>query len=86
MRQFLSSTVNREPGTLNLEPCPNINDDVILSKLDWIKGRESEVQHAHALGVAVVHYRNLNGARELGVTDGLELLLQKAGESVGPQQ
>lgn len=62
-------------------------EDVILSKLEWIKGRESEVQYADALGVAVVHYHSLDRrylqkwATELGVADLLDRVLKEAKEN-----
>ena len=50
----------------------------------WTKGRESEVQYADALGVAVVHYYDLDWdylkkwAKELGVADALDRLRREA--------
>jgi hypothetical protein len=66
-------------------------EDVILSKLEWIKGRESEVQFSDALGVAIIHYHSLDRAylkkwaMELGVAESLERLLKEAQESVEPR-
>ena len=62
-------------------------EDVILSKLEWIKDRKSEVQYADALGVAVVQYHSLDHrylqkwATELGVADSLDRVLKEAGEN-----
>lgn len=59
-------------------------EDTILSKLEWTKGRESEVQYGDALGVAIVHYGTLDQdylvkwANELGVSESLERLLAEA--------
>lgn len=59
-------------------------EDTILSKLEWIKGRESNVQYADALGVAIAQWANLDleylqqWAGELGVQDVLTCLLQEA--------
>ncbi len=67
-------------------------EDVILSKLEWIKGRVSEVQYADALGVAVVHYHSLDQgylqqwAAELDVADVLDRLLKEAKENVETQR
>jgi hypothetical protein len=61
-------------------------EDVILSKLEWMKGRESEVQYSDALGVAVTQWANLDleylrtWATQLGVEDILIRLLKEAGE------
>jgi len=61
-------------------------EDVILSKLEWIKGRESDVQYSDALGIAVIHRHNLDRvylqkwAKTLGVGDTLDRLLQDAKE------
>jgi len=65
-------------------------EDVILSKLEWTKGRESEVQYADALGVAVVHYHDLDWdylkkwAKELGVADALDRLRREATAAAEP--
>ena len=59
-------------------------EDIILSKLEWIKGRESDVQYRDALGVAVIHRDDLDGdylqkwADALGVGNALRRLLQDA--------
>jgi hypothetical protein len=59
-------------------------EDTILSKLEWMKGRESDVQYSDALGVAAAQWGNLDleylrgWARELGVADMLTRLLQEA--------
>jgi hypothetical protein len=61
-------------------------EDVILSKLEWMKGRESDVQYSDALGVAIAQWGNLDieylreWARPLGVEDMLARLLQEAQE------
>jgi hypothetical protein len=61
-------------------------EDTILSKLDWMKGRESDVQYSDALGVAVTQWGNLDleylrrWARQLGVENMLNRLLKEAGE------
>jgi hypothetical protein len=63
-------------------------EDIILSKLEWMKGRESEVQYCDALGVAVTQWGNLDlgylrrWAGVLGVEDMLTRLLKEAGEQV----
>lgn len=60
------------------------SEDVILSKLEWAQGRQSEVQHADALAVAVAHFGQLNleyldrWAKELGIEDELVRLLTEA--------
>lgn len=59
-------------------------EDVILSKLEWMRGRESDVQYSDALGVAISQWGNLDmeylnkWAVELGVTDSLTHLLNEA--------
>jgi hypothetical protein len=61
-------------------------EDAILSKLEWMKGRESDVQHADALGVAVAQWGNLDldylrrWAEQLGVESMLTRLLKDAKE------
>jgi len=61
-------------------------EDAILSKLEWSKESESELQFRDALGVSVVQWGRLDReylrkwARELGVEDPLEILLSKAEE------
>jgi hypothetical protein len=64
-------------------------EDAILSKLEWAKGRESEVQYADALAVAVAHLGRLDlqhlkkWAQELGVADMLTRLLWDAKSQAG---
>jgi hypothetical protein len=59
-------------------------EDAILSKLEWMKGRESDVQYSDALGVAVAQWGGLDieylrqWARELGVQAMLARLLKEA--------
>jgi len=59
-------------------------EDAILSKLEWMKGRESEVQYADAVGVAATQWKNLDvkyllkWAQDLGVHDRLIELLEQA--------
>jgi hypothetical protein len=59
-------------------------EDTVLSKLEWMKGRESDVHYTDALGVAVAQRENLDlaylrtWAQELGVENGLTRLLQEA--------
>lgn len=61
-------------------------EDVILSKLEWMKGRQSNVQYSDALGVAAEHWGDLNveylrrWAGQLGVDDMLIRLLKEAQE------
>ncbi len=61
-------------------------EDIILSKLEWMKGRESEVQYSDALGVAVTQWGNLDleylrkWAGQLGVDNLLTRLLKEAGK------
>jgi hypothetical protein len=61
-------------------------EDAILSKLEWMKGRESSVQYSDALGVAVAQWKELDTeylrrwAGPLGVEDVLNRLLRDAGE------
>lgn len=61
-------------------------EDIILSKLEWMKGRESEVQYSDALGVAITQWTSLDlayldkWARELGVDTILARLLDEARE------
>lgn len=63
-------------------------EDIILSKLEWMRGRESEVQYSDVLGVAVTQWGNLDleylrkWAGQLGVQDMLTRLLKEAGEQV----
>ena len=59
-------------------------EDMILSKLEWSKDRQSEQQFRDALGIAVVQWDHLNidylrrWAKELRVEDSLEPLLEQA--------
>jgi hypothetical protein len=61
-------------------------EDVILSKVEWMKGRESSMQYADALGVAAEHWRDLDQeylrrwGQELGIEDMLAHLLKEARE------
>ncbi len=61
-------------------------EDTILSKLEWMKGRESDIQYSDALGVAVAQWGNLDlpylrrWAGELGVENTLTRLLKDAEE------
>ncbi len=61
-------------------------EDAILSKLEWIKGRESGIQYSDALGVAVTQWKSLDleylrrWARELDVEEMLNDLLDEAAE------
>ncbi|MBM4026638.1 MAG: nucleotidyltransferase family protein [Planctomycetes bacterium] len=61
-------------------------EDTILSKLEWMKGRASEVQYADALGVALAQGDDLDleylrrWAGELGVDNMLARLLLEAAE------
>jgi len=63
-------------------------EDAILSKLEWAQGRQSEVQHADALAVAVAHRGHLDleyldrWARELGIEETLTRLLAEAQSQV----
>lgn len=63
-------------------------EDVILAKLEWTKGRESDVQYSDAVGVAAAQWGNLDmeylhkWAGELGVRDRrIEALEQAKTES-----
>ena len=65
-------------------------EDIILSKLEWMKGRESDVQYSDALGVAwSAHWGNLDleylreWAGQLGVQDRLTCLVKEAGRASG---
>ena len=59
-------------------------EDSILSKLEWSKGRESQMQFKDALGVIMVQWNNLDfdylkkWAKELQIQDSLEQLLKEA--------
>jgi hypothetical protein len=59
-------------------------EDTILSKLEWVKGRQSDVQYSDVLGVATAQWGNLDlkylheWARQLDVEDMLIRLLKEA--------
>lgn len=59
-------------------------EDVILAKLEWAKGRESDVQYSDAVGVAAAQWGNLDmeylhkWAEELGIRDRLIKVLEQA--------
>jgi len=59
-------------------------EDTILSKLEWMKGRESDVQYSDALGVAITQWGNLDleylhwWAGPLGIENMLARLLREA--------
>lgn len=61
-------------------------EDIILNKLEWMRGRESEVQYSDALGVAVTQWGNLDlgylhtWAEQLGIENMLIRLLKEARE------
>jgi hypothetical protein len=61
-------------------------EDTILSKLEWMKGRESDVQYSDAFGVAVAQWENLDveylrrWGGKLGVENVLTRLLKEAEE------
>lgn len=61
-------------------------EDVILSKLEWAKDRQSQQQFHDALGVAVVQWGHLDidylhkWAKDLGVEDSLGQLLKQGKE------
>ena len=63
-------------------------EDTILSKLEWMKGRESDIQYADAVGVAVTQWNNLDleylrkWAAQLGVEEMLVRLLEEAAAQV----
>ncbi len=60
-------------------------EDIILSKLEWMKGRDSDVPYSDALGIAIAQWGNLDlaylkkWAVELGVEKPLAHLLAEAG-------
>lgn len=60
-------------------------EDIILSKLEWMKGRRSDIQYSDALGVAVTQWGSLDleylheWADQLGVEEMLIHLLNEAG-------
>jgi hypothetical protein len=59
-------------------------EDAVLSKLEWAQGRQSEMQYADALAVAVAHRGRLDleylnkWAKELGIEDSVSRLLREA--------
>ena len=59
-------------------------EDAMLSKLEWAQGRQSEVQYADALAVAIAHFERLDleyldkWAEQLGVEESLSRLLRDA--------
>lgn len=61
-------------------------EDIILSKLEWMRGRQSDVQYSDALGVAVTQWASLDveylhkWAGQLGIESMLIRLLKEAGE------
>ncbi len=61
-------------------------EDIILSKLEWMKGRESDIQYSDAVGVAITQWSDLDleylgkWAGQLGVEELLARLLREAGE------
>jgi hypothetical protein len=61
-------------------------EDIILSKLEWMKGRESDIPYSDALGVAVTQWETLDlehlhrWAGQLDVEDMLIRLLKEAME------
>ncbi len=63
-------------------------EDTILSKLEWTKGRQSDVQYSDALGVAVAQWETLDieylrqWAKQLEVEDALTRLLNEAKEQL----
>lgn len=63
-------------------------EDTILSKLEWVKGRWSDVQYSDALGVVIAQWGDLDltylheWARQLGVEDVLTSLLKQAEKQV----
>jgi hypothetical protein len=63
-------------------------EDTILSKLEWIRGRESDVQYSDALGVAITQWENLDvdylhkWAGRLGVENVLTRLLAQVRQQV----
>ncbi|MDI9430898.1 MAG: hypothetical protein QM570_04175 [Planctomycetota bacterium] len=60
------------------------SEDIILSKLEWMKGRDSDIQYSDALGIAIAQWGNLDlaylkkWAVELGVEEPLAHLLDEA--------
>jgi len=63
-------------------------EDTILSKLEWTKGRQSEVQYSDVLGVAVAQWGTLDlaylrkWAQPLGIENMLTRLLKEAEQQV----
>ncbi len=66
-------------------------EDAILSKLEWVKGRQSDVQYSDALGVAIAQWGDLDlvylreWAGQLGVEGMLARLLKEAEKQVERQ-
>lgn len=64
-------------------------EDIILNKLEWMRGRGSDVQYSDALGVAISQWSNLDlqylnkWGTELGVEDLLVHLLNEAKTKAG---
>ena len=63
-------------------------EDTILSKLEWMKGRQSDVQYSDVLGVAVAQWGTLDlaylrrWAPQLGIENMLTRLLKEAEQQV----
>jgi len=63
-------------------------EDSILSKLEWSKGRQSDLQFNDALGIVVLQWKILDleymkkWAKILGIDETLKFLLDKASEFV----
>lgn len=63
-------------------------EDTILSKLEWMKGRESDVQYSDVLGVAVAQWGTLDlaylrkWAQQLGIENLLTRLMKEAEQQV----
>ena len=85
----MSSSLHGRPrATQDADVVIDPTEDIILSKLEWMKGRESEIQYSDALGVAVTQWGNLDleylrqWAGQLGVENVLARLLKEAREQV----
>ena len=71
-------------AVMGIELCILSPEDSILSKLEWSRAKESQVQLKDALGVLVVQWNDLNfdylrkWAKELNVEDSLEQLMKEA--------
>lgn len=69
---------------LGVDTCFLSPEDSILSKLEWSKGRQSEIQFKDALGVFIAQKENLDfeylkhWAKELGIEDALKQLMEAA--------